>query len=126
LGAGLCSLPPARLALTFWAQTFWQLAVSTVVVAAIALPGALGEPVRWSAGLLAILAYNWIVTTALGYFLWNKVLSVMPAGVAGQVVALTPVGGFLLSAAIFGGAVTSDIVVSIVLIVAGIILTLRG
>jgi drug/metabolite transporter (DMT)-like permease len=111
---------------TFWAQTFWQLAVSTVVVAAIALPGALRQPVHWSAGLLAILAYNWIVTTALGYFLWNKVLSVMPAGVAGQVMALTPIGGFLLSAAIFGGAVTSDVVVSIVLIVAGIILTLRG
>lgn len=111
---------------TFWAQTFWQLAVSTVVVAAIALPAALRQPVHWSAGLVAILAYNWIVTTALGYFLWNKVLSVMPAGVAGQVTALTPIGGFLLSAAIFGGAVTADIVVSIVLIVAGIILTLRA
>jgi len=111
---------------TFWAQTFWQLAVSTAVVAAIALPGAVGLAVHWSAGLLAILAYNWIVTTALGYFLWNKVLSVMSAGVAGQVMALTPIGGFLLSAAIFGGAVTADVVVSIVLIVAGIILTLRG
>ena len=50
----------------------------------------------------------------------------MPAAVAGQVMALTPVGGFLLSAAIFGGEVTSDVVVSIVLIVTGIILTLRG
>ena len=40
--------------------------------------------------------------------------------------ALTPVRGFLLSAAIFGGTVTSDVVISIVLIVAGIILTLRG
>jgi len=110
----------------FWAQTFWQLAVSTVVITAIALPGALGQPVHWSAGLLAILAYNCTVTTALGYFLWNKVLSVMSAGVAGQVTTLTPIGGFLLSAAIFGGTVTSDVVVSIVLIVAGIILTLRG
>jgi drug/metabolite transporter (DMT)-like permease len=115
---------------TFWAQTFWQLLVSTVVIAIIALPGALpgatGQPVPWSAGFMAILAYNWIVTTALGYFLWNKVLSVMPAGVAGQVMALTPIGGFLLSAAIFGGAVTWDVVLSIVLIIAGIILTLRG
>lgn len=115
---------------TFWAQTFWQLAVSTVVIAIIALPDALpsasGPPVHWSAPLVAILAYNWIVTTALGYFLWNKVLSVMPAGVAGQVMALTPIGGFLLSAAIFGGAVTWDVVLSIALIVLGIILTLRG
>lgn len=110
----------------FWAQTLWQLAVSTVAIAAIALPGALAGPIHWTARLVAILAYNWIVTTALGYFLWNKVLSVMPAGVAGQVMALTPVGGFLLATALFGGAVTLDIAISIVLIVAGIILTLRA
>jgi drug/metabolite transporter (DMT)-like permease len=110
----------------FWAQTFWQLAVSLPVVAAVALPAGFGEPVHWSLGFVAILAYNWIVTTALGYFLWNKVLAAMPAGVAGQVMALTPVGGFLLSAAIFGGEVTWDVMASIVLIVAGIILTLRA
>ena len=50
----------------------------------------------------------------------------MPAAVAGQVLALTPVGGFLLSVAMFGGAVTADVVASILLIVAGIILTLRA
>jgi drug/metabolite transporter (DMT)-like permease len=111
---------------TFWAQTFWQLLVSTVVVAAIALPGALTQPIHWSPGLALILAYNWVVTTALGYFLWNNILAVMPAAVAGQVMALTPIGGFLLSAAIFGGEVTADVVASIVLIVAGIILTLRS
>jgi drug/metabolite transporter (DMT)-like permease len=111
----------------FWAQTLWQLAVSVPVVAAIALPAMLGGPaIRWTPAFVAILAYNWIVTTALGYFLWNKVLSVMPAGVAGQVVALTPVGGFLLSTAMFGGTVTGDVVVSIALIVGGIMLTLRG
>ncbi|HEY1261174.1 MAG TPA: DMT family transporter [Stellaceae bacterium] len=108
-----------------WTQTFWQLAVSTVLVAAVALPKAGGEPIRWSPLLLAVLAYNWVVTTALGYFLWNKVLTMMPAATAGQVLALTPVGGFLLSTAIFGGAVTGDILASIALIVAGIALTLR-
>lgn len=111
----------------FWAQTWWQIAVSVPVVAAVALPALLGgEPIRWTPALVAILAYNWIVTTALGYFLWNKVLSVMPAGIAGQVVALTPVGGFLISTAIFGGAVAGDVIVSIALIVGGIMLTLRG
>ena len=114
----------------FWTQTFWQLAVSTVVVLgvvfAVALPEAAGERVHWSPALVAILAYNWVVTTALGYFLWNKILAVLSAAVAGQVMALTPVGGFLLSAAMFGGAVTLDIVASIVLIVAGIALTLRA
>jgi hypothetical protein len=30
---------------------------------------------HWSLGLIAILAYTCVVTTALGYFLWGKVLS---------------------------------------------------
>ena len=110
----------------FWAQTFWQLAISTVVIAVVAVPAAAEEPVRWSIGLVVILAYNWIVTTALGYFLWNKVLAVLPASVAGQVTALTPVFGFLLATAIFGGAVTLDVVAAVALIVGGIILTLRA
>ena len=110
---------------SFWVQTFWQLAVSSIVVAAIALPSAVGQPIRWSPGLVAILAYNWVVTTALGYFLWSKVLTMMSAAVAGQVLALTPVGGFLLLTLIFGGAVDAEAVVSIGLIVAGIVLTLR-
>ncbi|MGE5269229.1 MAG: DMT family transporter [Thiohalocapsa sp.] len=113
----------------FWTQTYWQLLVSAVAIAAAAgviVPDLLFRPVHWSAALIAILAYNWVVTTALGYFLWGKVLAVLPAGVAGQVMALTPVAGFLLSTAIFGGSVTADVAASIALIVAGIALTLRG
>src|SRR3954452_13067364 len=110
----------------FWTQTFWQLVVSAPVVLAFALPQMTGEPVHWSVGLAAILAYNWVVTTALGYFLWAKVLTAIPATTAGQVLALTPVGGFLLSTAIFGGAVTFDVALAVALIVAGIILTLRA
>ena len=114
----------------FWTQTFWQLAVSTVVVLGFVLAFTAAEtdaqPVRWSPALVAILAYNWIVTTALGYFLWNKILAVLSAAVAGQVMALTPVGGFLLSAAIFGDEVTLEITASIVLIVGGIALSLRA
>ena len=110
----------------FWTQTLWQLAVSIVPIAVIALPAVAGEPIHWSIRLVGILAYNWVVTTALGYFLWNKVLSMMSAATAGQVLALTPVIGFLLSLTIFGGSVTGDLAISIVLIVAGIVLTLRG
>ena len=109
----------------FWTQTFWQLAAGavTIVVPAIVL-----EPdwsVRWTPGFTAVLIYNWTVTTALGYFLWNKVLAVMSPAVAGQVLTLTPICGFLLSALIFGGAITVDIVGGILLIAAGLVLTLR-
>jgi drug/metabolite transporter (DMT)-like permease len=110
----------------FWVQTLWQLAVSIVPVGAIVLTGPAAGPVHWSPGLVAILAYNCIVTTALGYFLWSKVLSMMPAATAGQVLTLTPIGGFVLSTLIFGGTVTAEIVLSIVLIVGGIFVTLRG
>jgi drug/metabolite transporter (DMT)-like permease len=109
----------------FWVQTFWQLAVSIAPVAAIVLIGPAAGPVYWSPGLIAILAYNCIVTTALGYFLWGKVLSMMPATTAGQVLTLTPVGGFVLSTLIFGGTVSADIVLSVILIVGGIFVTLR-
>ena len=110
----------------FWVQTLWQLAVSIVPVGAIVLSGTTGGAVRWSPALIAILAYNCVVTTALGYFLWSKVLSMMPAATAGQVLTLTPIGGFVLSMLIFGGTVTADVVLSIVLIVGGIFVTLRG
>jgi drug/metabolite transporter (DMT)-like permease len=109
----------------FWVQTFWQLAVSTVPVAAIVLAGAFPGPVHWSPALIAILAYNCLVTTALGYFLWSKVLSMMPAATAGQVLTLTPIGGFVLSTLIFGGTVAAGDVLSVVLIVGGIFVTLR-
>ena len=110
----------------FWVQTLWQLAVSIIPVAAVvmAAPDQAG-PVHWSTALVAILAYNCVVTTALGYFLWGKVLSMMPAATAGQVVTLTPIGGFFLSILMFGGTVTADAVVSIVLIIGGIAITLR-
>jgi len=110
---------------SFWVQTFWQLAVSVVPVAMLVPTGLDGGPVRWSPELVAILAYNCIVTTALGYFLWGKVLSMMPAATAGQVLTLTPIGGFVLSMLIFGGRPTADVVASIALIAGGIFVTLR-
>ena len=109
----------------FWVQTFWQLAVSVVPVAAIVLAGFAPGAVHWSPFVVAVVFYNAVVTTALGYFLWGKVLSMMPAAMAGQVLTLTPVGGFILSTLIFGGALTLDVLVSIILIVAGIFVTLR-
>lgn len=109
----------------FWAQTFWQLAVGAVTVIALAVVLEPDWSVEWSPGFVAILAYNWIVTTALGYFLWNKVLAMMSPVMAGQVLTLTPISGFFLSTMIFGGAVTVDVVASILLIAIGLVLTLR-
>jgi drug/metabolite transporter (DMT)-like permease len=108
-----------------WAQTFWQLAVCTGPVAALVPTGLGGGSVRWSPTLVAILAYNCVITTALGYFLWGKVLSMMPAATARQVLTLTPIGGYVLSTLIFGGAPSAAVVASITLIAGGIFVTLR-
>ncbi|HKM71475.1 MAG TPA: DMT family transporter [Stellaceae bacterium] len=110
---------------SFWAQTFWQLAVGAITIVAPTFVLEADWSVQWTPGFAAILAYNWIVTTALGYFLWNKVLAVMSPAVAGQVLTLTPISGFLLSTLIFGGAITTDIVAGILLIAIGLVLTLR-
>jgi drug/metabolite transporter (DMT)-like permease len=110
---------------SFCTQTLWQLAVGAVT---IVVPAAFLAPdwsVEWSPSFVAILAYNWIVTTVLGYFLWNKVLAVMSPAVAGQVLTLTPISGFLISTLIFGGAITLDIMSGILLIAIGLVLTLR-
>jgi len=109
----------------FWAQTFWQLAAGAVTIVVPAMILEADWSVRWTPGFAAILIYNWTVTTALGYFLWNKVLAVMPPAVAGQVLTLTPICGFLLSTLIFGGVVTADVLGGILLIVTGLVLTLR-
>jgi drug/metabolite transporter (DMT)-like permease len=123
--AGSCLYGRRLWRASFWAQTFWQLgvgAVTTVVLAVVLEPN---WSVQWTPGFATILIYNCIVTTALGYFLWNKVLAVMSPAVAGQVLTLTPVSGFLLSILIFGGAITVDIVAGILLIAIGLVLTLR-
>jgi drug/metabolite transporter (DMT)-like permease len=123
---GSCLYARCQWQSSFWAQTFWQLAVGALT---IVVPAAILEPdwsVQWTPGFLAILAYNWIVTTALGYYLWNKVLAAMSPAVAGQVLTLTPISGFLLSTLIFGGAITLDIVAGSLLIATGLVLTLRA
>jgi len=121
---GSCLYRRRRWQSPFWTQTAWQLAVSVVPVAALAYFASGGGAFHLTGRAAAIIAYNAIVTTALGYFLWSKILSLMPAATAGQVMTLTPVGGFILSTWLFGGTVGTDVIVSIVLIVAGISVTL--
>src|SRR5216683_6117130 len=123
--AGSCLYQRRLWQSNFWAQTFWQLVVGAVTIIVLAVVLEPDCSVEWTPGFVAILVYNWIVTTALGYFLWNKVLAMMSPVMAGQVLTLTPICGFFLSTMIFGGAITVDVVASILLIALGLVLTLR-
>jgi drug/metabolite transporter (DMT)-like permease len=109
----------------FWSQTFWQLAGALLPVFLLALASVHDWSIDWTPGLVAILVYNWVITTALGYFLWNRVLAVLSPAIAGQAMTLTPIAGFFVSTAIFGGEITAEILVSIALIAVGLALTLR-
>jgi len=73
-----------------------------------------------------VLAYNAIVTTALCYWWWGKVLATTSAARAGQFLTLVPASALLMSKAFSGEAVGLSALVSVLLISAGVIVTLRG
>src|SRR5208282_5974237 len=110
----------------FWPQVFWQLSGAAVPVSIIAFVLESGRPIRWTAVLIAALVYNWLIGTGFAYWCWAKVLTEVSAATAGQIVMLVPVIAFLLSAAIFGEAVTPQVLVSVGLILLGVLLTLRA
>jgi len=110
----------------FWTQTFWQIAVSAVVVGPLGLALEAGHPITWTPTLIAALAYNWLIGTALCYWWWSKALAVMPASQAGQIVCLVPITALLESALVFGEPLTAGVLLSVGLIAAGIVITARA
>ena len=110
----------------FWTQTFWQIAASAALVVPLALLMETGHPINWTPVLLGVLAFNWLVGTALCYWWWSKALAVMPAAQAGQIVCLVPITALLESAVVFGEPLTPSVLLSVGLIVAGIVITARA
>jgi drug/metabolite transporter (DMT)-like permease len=131
LGAAMCWAMGAALyrrrdwRTGFWTQTFWQIVVSVppLVLAALAT---WERPAVLSAGLLAVLAYNWLIATALAYWCWGKLLTEMTAAVAGQLLMLTPLVGYFSSSLVFGDPISAGVLVSLVLILGGLSLTVRA
>lgn len=106
-----------------WTQTLWQMLASAPVLALLAWFFEGGIPLGWSPTATAILVFNWLVPMAAGYWWWAKILAAIPASLAGQVLLLTPVIGWGLSALFFGEPVTPTAILSILLIVAGLMVT---
>lgn len=110
----------------FWTQTFWQLAISAVLIAPVALGMEAGRPVDWAPALIGALVYNWLIGTALCYWWWSKALAAMPAAQAGQIVCLVPITALLESAVFFGEPLSLGVLLSVGLIAAGIVITARA
>jgi drug/metabolite transporter (DMT)-like permease len=109
----------------FWVQTFWQLAVSIAPGVGDCADRAgrrTGVLVAWTDcdPCLQLHCHDRARLLSVGQGLVDDA-----GGDGGQVLTLTPIGGFLLSALIFGGTVSADIVLSVMLIVGGIFVTLR-
>lgn len=79
----------------------WQVLFGGALLMALALafPGA---PARWNAELVFAIAYNGILVSALGWFLWFWALARLDAGLASFGILAVPVLGALFSAALLG------------------------
>ena len=111
---------------SFWTQTWWQVVWSAVAAGVFAALFARHSAITWNWHVLAVLTYNWIGPTMLCWLFWGKALAVMPAWRAGQVVALTPVVGMIVSAIFTGEQITATVALSIVLICTGTWISLGG
>lgn len=108
-----------------WAQTAWQLLMGSLPLIAAALATESSHAIHWTRTLDFVLVFNWLAGTAFAYFFWMRILREFPASTAGQAVMMVPVLAYLLSAVFLHEEVTAGIVASILLIIAGLTLTLR-
>jgi drug/metabolite transporter (DMT)-like permease len=105
----------------------WQLLLGTVPVLAVWLvwlPHAYFRPEE-TRGLLA-LAFLILVSNALAYFCWFRIIQLMPASVASLTTLVVPCIGFGSSALMTGAAVSWLDLAALALIVAAVALALMG
>lgn len=110
----------------FWTQTLWMVTVSAVALSPVALLAEGDHPIRWTTPLLLVGAYNCVIATGVGYWLWGKALSVMPASQAGQIVSLVPITALIASALFYDEPLTLGVLISVALIGGGIMLSARA
>jgi drug/metabolite transporter (DMT)-like permease len=92
----------------------------------VALEWAAGRRPTWTVGALAGTLYLGVVITALAYLAWNWALERVPAARAAIFLNLQPVVGAALGVALLGEPLTAFTVAGAVLVVAGLVLTVRA
>jgi drug/metabolite transporter (DMT)-like permease len=105
-------------------QTLWQLLAASIPLTIAALAFETDLPIRPTPTLLAIMAWNWIVPTALALWAWGQLLNRVPSAVAGQLLALTPLVGILCSSWMFQEGLPATFAACAALIAAGSCLVL--
>ncbi|KAA0972000.1 DMT family transporter [Aureimonas fodinaquatilis] len=102
----------------FWRQVFGQLLAGAVCSSAAALVLE-DRGTNFTPTYTAILLYNAIVPSVLGFWFWARALSRMSVTTASQVLLLSPVFGMVLSAIVLDETLTLSLLVSAVLILIG-------
>ena len=105
----------------------WQLLLGTLpvlLVWLVNLPHAYFHPEETRG--LASLAFLILVSNALAYFCWFRIVQLMPASVASLTTLVVPCVGFGSSALLIGGNISWLDVVALGLIVAAVALVLTG
>lgn len=97
--------------------------VAMAPLAALDFPG--WSPIDWDLGVLLGVGYLSIVITAFGYLLWNWALARMPAPRAAIFLSVQPIMGALLGVLLLGEPFTAFTASGGLLIVAGLLLTVR-
>jgi drug/metabolite transporter (DMT)-like permease len=107
-----------------WSQVSGQIVPAAAIMTALAL---LLEtrPATVTGRLVAVLGWNVLVPTLLGFRAWANALERLPVATASQVLLLSPVLGVALSAAVLGEPVTITLAVAAALTLTGSLLALR-
>ncbi len=105
-------------------QVFWQVLVSTpILLLAAPLFGPLIrdlEPIHlWGLG------FQIVVVVSAGFIFWLWLLSIYPASSVASFSFLTPIFGVFMGWALLGEAISTEVIVSLVLVAGGIILINR-
>lgn len=107
-----------------WSQVSGQILPAAAIMTALALVFE-RRTTTLTPQLVAVLAWNALVPTILGFRAWANVLERLPVATVSQVLLISPVLGVALSAVVLGERVTGTLVAAAALTVAGSLLVLR-
>ena len=109
-----------------WSQTFWQIAVSVAALAPITAAFERDAPIDATPTLVALLLYNAIAPSVIGYWCWAQALARLPVTQASQFLLLSPVYGIAQNHLVLGEPLTAGVFLACAFIVAGAFLSLSG
>ena len=103
----------------------YQLAVSGVILLAVALTTGAKLPHALSALASSALLFQIVIVTAFSYLLWFWLIGHYPATRLASFTLLTPVFGLLLGALLLGEPITARLVAALLAVATGIVLVNR-